>query len=279
MRKFNSFLALMFACFLTSCSSKYYYQVYEVKSENLESQSNMLKFEDENCIVYYNLWDNAGNLSFVLKNKTDNDLVVDLTRSFFIKNGVAYDYYKEQTVTNSQTSALSSTAGLKASYSKVAYEYPTWSPVLVTGQAQVQKGIISALSTSVETKLPSYVIIPAKTSKFLSGFKISDYVYKECGNLNMNYPKMESETIKYTIENSPLSFSNRIAYKFDGKEDLMYIQNDFWVSSLTNYSEKFIIEKVTVDNCDNPKSPIKTVLKTNKKESPDKFYNTYLKLF
>ena len=196
MKKLSLLCTIVLLFVLSSCSSTYY-QIYEVKSEGLQTKSDGLVYEDDNCLLFYNLWNKSGSLSFVFANKTDKDITIDLTRSFFIKNGVAYDYYQDQTYTKGSSTGLTISKGLSASYTKLMYEYTTWNPVLVKGQASVQQSANSTILSSVSTKAPKVIIVPAKASKVIPSFHISDFVYKECGNSKMNHPSKQSETIDY----------------------------------------------------------------------------------
>jgi Tfp pilus assembly major pilin PilA len=86
MKHFSLIFVCSLICILSSCIGGAYYQVYDVKSEGLQTKSNGLVYEDDNCLLFYNLWNKSGCLSFVFANKTDKDITIDLTRSFFIKN-------------------------------------------------------------------------------------------------------------------------------------------------------------------------------------------------
>lgn len=273
MKKTFLLCAIVLACMLSSCSSRFY-QVYEVKSDELQTKSDGLVYEDDNCLLFYNLWNESGSLSFVFANKTDKDITIDLTRSFFIKNGVAYDYYQDQIYTKGSSTGLTISKGLSASYTKLMYEYTTWNPVLVKGQASIQQSANNTILSSVSTKAPKVIIVPAKASKVIPSFHISDFVYKECRNSKMNYPSKQSETINYNKSDSPLTFSNRITYNIDGQENSIYLQNNFWLCSIKNYSQATIFEKTKVEDCENPL--LKKTILINKEQAPNKFYNSYL---
>lgn len=77
---------------MASCKS-YYYQVYDVSSNNTKMQDNSLVYENEDCKVLYNLWSNNGKLRFAILNKTDKDIFVNMGQSFYVVNGQAIDYY------------------------------------------------------------------------------------------------------------------------------------------------------------------------------------------
>ena len=94
--KTKSFLELTFLTFLTvglqSCATTYY-QVYDVETEGLQSSKEKIVYNDDNCEIIYDLWCEQGTLNFLFKNNSETDIHIDLSQSFFIRNGIAYDYY------------------------------------------------------------------------------------------------------------------------------------------------------------------------------------------
>lgn len=91
MRKMLLFLGAI--TFLSSCSPLKF-QVYTVTptKEDVQLGNNELSFENEDCKVSYRFWRLYGDASFVVYNKTNKDLVLDLNKSFFVKNDQAFDY-------------------------------------------------------------------------------------------------------------------------------------------------------------------------------------------
>lgn len=88
-------LSFIFAILFCSCSS--YYQIQEVTTgPNLTAAGNTLVYEDPDCVITYDLWSNGGNTDFVFENKTGFLMYLNLDNSFFIKNGMAYDYNPHQ---------------------------------------------------------------------------------------------------------------------------------------------------------------------------------------
>ena len=85
----------------------------------------------------------------------------------------------------------------------------------------------------------------------------------------------KSTTFAPLIEKNIPKFRNRISYSFDEKgSDLRQIENDFYLSGITNYSKKAAMEKVKEKvGCS------KTSSKTYyfKIGGPNKFYQTYKK--
>lgn len=83
--------------FMSSCSSTLFYQVYKTSSSlQVSEEEDNLYYEDENCIVSYNLWSEEGNAGFQFYNKTEETIYLNLAKSFFVLNGIAYDYFKNR---------------------------------------------------------------------------------------------------------------------------------------------------------------------------------------
>lgn len=84
-----------------SCStvSYCYYQVGEIRpvedNVKIDKDSKLIYFDD-NIFMEYSFWGSYGNVSFVIKNITDKDITIHLDKSFFIRNGMAYDYFQNR---------------------------------------------------------------------------------------------------------------------------------------------------------------------------------------
>jgi hypothetical protein len=121
-RKF--LFAALISVLLTSCVSTSYFQVYKVSpSDKLVIKDNLLVYEDENCMVSYNLWDEGGNIGFQFFNKTDKNIYLNLEESFFILNGVAYNYYRNRVFTSSSSSGATSSSTTSATKSLTGINY------------------------------------------------------------------------------------------------------------------------------------------------------------
>lgn len=100
MRK--GFLILMALIAMCSCevTRKYtFYQVFKttpVDNSNLAATSDGMVYEDENCMISYAFWAKNGNAGFSIFNKTDKVLCIDMNKSFFVRNGEAFNYYPAQ---------------------------------------------------------------------------------------------------------------------------------------------------------------------------------------
>lgn len=266
----NALFLLALTLFHSSCTQKIY-QIYEVESANLQSSDKEIIFSNNDCEISYNLWSATGNLDFLFKNKTEHDIYIDMTRSFFIRNGIAYDYYSDIEYTRTTTAITSTSAAASLIMKNKDYYTTLWTPANAIREIKVSAGQNIGAARSVTEKEAKYICIPAKSAKKIKGFNISDYIYYECGNNKFNFPGKKSETITYTKEKSPLSFRNRITYFFDSNISNS-IDNEFWIKSLTNYTQNEVIENVRAKNCIGSGETTKTV---NKQKAANKFYNTY----
>lgn len=271
MKKVFCYAVAMLAL-LNSCAVDCYYQVYEVESQDVTVQENILNYENADCRICYDLWSEGGNLSFLIYNKTDRDLYIVMPQSSFILNGVANDYYSESTYSFSVTNLATESSSLQLSKNYLLTNGYQWYPSRLSRQYVASTG--RATTETKETKEAALVSIPPKSAKFVVGFNLSDHIYKDCDNYNENFPKNTSAVIHFNKENTPLAFRNRIAYTFNVQvPDVQYIEHGFWLSSLQNYSQKAALSELKVKDC---YSQAKIVKKSFNMRSPKRFYNKYL---
>ena len=265
------FISSVISLFLIHGCASSYYQLYEVDTDITKTED-ALVYSDENCDIIYNLWAKSGSMDFIFTNKTDKDIYIDLTHSFFIQNGIAYDYYSDKEYTSTSIINEASTASLMTSYTKYGYTNTPylWTPTSISRGANISSTIISGHSTSITTKADKYIYIPAKASKVVRSFSISNYYYLTCDNNDFNRPRKESEKITYKKEDSPLHFRNRIAYSIEG--NTFYVDNCFLIASVRNYNENFLIITRPEKDCI---SKFVTKRKVFKFSGADMFYNDY----
>lgn len=272
MKKMFCYATLLLAL-LTSCATeKYYYQVYEITSQDVSQKEDVLCFENADCRITYNLWSIGGNLSFLIHNKTDKNLYIVMPQSFFILNGVANDYYSESSYSHSVTNSTALAASSQMSVRGLLTDGYYWYPSRLS--RQIGTSIGTSTTETVEKKEVAFVCVPPKSAKFIIGFNLSDHIYKDCNNNSENYPKMTSSVVRYTQDETPLSFRNRIAYTFNEQNsEVNFIENQFWLSSLQNYSEKAAISKQKIEECE---TKTRKVQRSYTMYSPNKFYNRYI---
>lgn len=264
-----AFIAVLF----TSCAPTSFFQVYKaVPSENVNVADNVLTCEDENCIISYDFWGDGGNIGFRFNNKTDEPIYVNLEECFFILNGSSYNYYKDRVYTYSKGVGVGSTGSATASTSVTGINY----------YGLVQTNQVSATSTSELMASKGYAVsyteekiirIPAKTSKVISEYLINNTLFRDCDLYK--YPSQKQiNTITFSRENSPLVFSNRISYTVGQADELTRIENEFYVTEMTNYPEIEMYDSDYNEYC-GQKSISKS--KYFKDVSADKFYIKYKK--
>lgn len=266
------FTALISAM-LTSCGSASYFQVYKAKpSEALVNENNRLIYEDDNCKVLYDLWDQGGDIGYQFYNKSNENIYLNLEESFFILNGISFNYYQNRVFTNSQNSGTSSTRQASASKSVLGLNY--------LGLLQANSlestsniGMVNSAGKSVSYTEEKIIIVPPHSSKIISEYSINESIFRDCDLLK--YPsKKEIRSVSFSRENSPIVFSNRIAYSLGESNTLIKFENEFYVTEISNYPESEIVESSYDEYCDQ-KSAVKTPY--IKDVSADKFYIKYTK--
>lgn len=98
---------ILFICLavslLTSCRVVPFdfYQIYTVKSNLIKDAGNNYIFENSDCKIRYNFWGANGNRTFVIENKTDDNMYIALNQSSFVLNDFSETYYQDKSALNS----------------------------------------------------------------------------------------------------------------------------------------------------------------------------------
>lgn len=199
-------------------------------SDNIIVNENALVYEDDNCAIIYDFWGENGDFSFVINNKTTENLYLHLDECFYVKNGFAYDYYKIETTNLS---------------------------------------FIFENNTKIEKRA---ICIPPKYSKMISEYSINENIYRDC-DLFLYPNKNDNNTLDFTKDNSPIVFGNKLAYSIGDSETIIRINNDFYVSKISNYPIDLIMIEVPVEIC-GKKITYKTE-RVFKNSGPTQFYIQY----
>lgn len=274
--KTNFYLIIIVLSVLTfsSCRTTFY-QVYRaVPSDKSMANKDALVYKDENCEVTYNLWSHGGNMGFGFFNKTKENICLNLDECFFVRDDVANDYYLEREFTQS------SNIGSKSSHKKgvsAALTGLNFLGLIQSNQAaaEVSESLMTSSGSSISTKEQKIITIPPGTLKFISEYNINESLYRDCDLLK--YPKRKQiRTLHFMKNDSPLVFSNRITYRVGESSEPVQFENQFYVSEITNYTEKEIVKEDYDEFCGE-----KSMEKYNffKIKSPDRFYIMYLKNF
>jgi hypothetical protein len=256
---------------MTSCASTSYYQVYKTStSEKIKLEENSLDYEDQNCIISYNFWEDEGNIGFRFFNKTNQNIYLNLDDSFYILNGIANNYYKNRIFTNSQNSGVVVTHGATLGRSVSGNNFLN---LLQTNLMSTSgsTGKVSSSATAVAYNEEKIICIPPQTAKIISEYNINQSLFRNCELLR--YPtKKQIKAERFTKLTSPIIFSNIISFKIAQSETQNQIQNEFYVSEITNLPESEMYFLKYQENC-GKKSTLK--LKYFVEPKPNKFYIKY----
>lgn len=248
-------------------------------------------YEDDNCALFYSLWANGGDASFAIYNKTDEVLYVDLSKSFFIRNGIANDYYRERAWSETSSSSFGTqTTSSVAAYGNISSSYGVGAtylgnfgslpftaadPILTTANAQKTEsyGLLrsaafansyaTSTSSSVAVKEQKIMAIPPHASKIVAEYAISTELLLNC-NLD-RYPE-DKASITFNEQNSPLRFSNYITYHLGNTTQENVVRNDFYIAKITNYAEPSVYKFV-----ERPKRPCQNLTSDDSKDYKDTY--------
>lgn len=262
----NSFLLICSALMLMSCS-RTFYQVYSVKSDDVKMSDNSLVYENEDCKISYNLWSEYGNPGFVIYNKTDRDLFIILPQSFYIENGVAFDYYENKITEKSVDVSKNESASLG-----FLVPFTAQNEIYRANDYNYKRGNRVNFGSKVSFVESPILCIPTKSSKSFSKYKLKNH-YEESCESKLNHPKRKVILSQFNEESTPLKFRNRISYAFDKEgNNLKSIDNSFWLSDIINYSKK---GATTVQKTKNCKTSFEEKVYVFTISAPDKFFITY----
>lgn len=249
MKNFTFFAFIISLLLLASCKTNYY-QISEIETESsLTNDENQLIYENEDLTVSYDFWSNNGKADFNIYNKTNENLIIDLTKSFLIINDKAFDYFQNRIFTDSYATSVA-TPGL-------------WNVKTV--------GVSSNQTVGYEEK--NTMIIPPNSYKTISEYTLGNDLYSDC-DYELYPSRKEIKTQNFNKENSPIRFSNRVSYKLGTTEANQSFENKFYISSITNYPEKEIFENKKIENCN---SSFQRTEYINTQEKPNRFYVKYSK--
>ena len=214
------FLLLAIASWLlTSCTPSVFMQIATLSSDNVNLQKNgSFAYKDTLMTIEYDFWSKTGKFSFLITNNSDNDIYLNLSESYFVNNGYAYDYYRARTYI-------------------YANSYPT----------------VNNNGHSVTYKEKPVVCIPAHSSKTFEEFNVATSAFRDCGFIRDPY-KGETAVREFTNYSSPRVIENRLMFEMG---DIMIpVTNTFYVSRFQNISYYDATEYTKIENCDGTKTRV-----------------------
>jgi hypothetical protein len=187
------------------------YQVSEWKSNAVKFENGDLYYSNEDVDIHYNLWSVDGSVSFTIYNKTSKALTIDWSKSHFILKNYSNDFFR-----NSQSTFTS----VNMNHVSNVYSVGT-------------KGTSS--TTVVQDKQHTH--LPPKSSVSF-WFRNSTALYFDCENYIKKLTDGEERKLEYNETTSPYKMRNYLTYTMDNSGVDKVIDNDFYVSSLTNINQK-----------------------------------------
>lgn len=247
-------LLALVMCFLTSCATTYY-QVFSIKPENSSQTSNGSPIYTQDGLEFtYNFWGEYGNVRFIIYNSNDYDVIVDMTKSSFIRNNIAEDYYQgKQYETRVATGVYRSSkdgvsvnvnkqaaAGTLVNYMGRTYDVALSVGASVGANSEVGTTVKREWHTAVVTTEPEIVRIPAKSAKAFCSFNINDTRVSSSRLWASDY----YNPIKFTKDTTPMEFRNRICIYQENGEPTYYDMN-FYINEIGNVKGLYGMTKPT----------------------------------
>jgi len=270
MKKQLLFALGLISILFTSCMSEFY-QIYTVEPiGKVVSKEGEIVYDDQNFKVIYDFWSNGGNSGFQFVNKSDKNIYLNLAESFFIRNGISNNYYKQRVFSKGSSSAVSTSLGLQnARAVKGRNNFNLIQTNAISANSSTSTLISSANSVSyTEEKI---VCVPPQSSKFIREYLINDTRIISCDLPKAPKFKKQFKTLSYSEEQSPIVFRNRISYTIDKNDSLLSFENEFYLKDITNLPKKEVVVKKKFKDCEG----FTFFRPVNTYASKSKFYITY----
>lgn len=226
----SSVIAFCLIVFLSRCAS-INYQIFDVKSAEVEMKEDEWIYQDSKIKVSYDLWFDGGLMNFKFTNTTDSSLYINWDLSHFIYNGVSYDYFNDVEETNMQSNANMLNLGVGSSSTSIFlndgyYRKSTAANFYNHGIAQY-----SIKSSTIKSK--KILHLPSRSSILVSKFILNKKPYYNC-DFNARISSSIKKMVQFEEVNSPLTFRNYITYSTNTKfENNSIIDNTFYVSAIS----------------------------------------------
>ncbi|MBR9859804.1 hypothetical protein GYB22_03465 [bacterium] len=258
---------------IESCTTSYY-QVYNVSKSDADiNELEAIIYDHEYFTIEYNFWSQGGSTNFSIYNTSDSSIYFDMTNCFLVVNGEAHNYYDgkifqdisvlsmgSQSTTGSTRGGINTRQSVSSRFTNMDFQ----SSSQTTGSRFTQ-------SNSETVAQPMIVCIPAKSYKTFYERKLSSYIYRDCDLGHTPKKGLPSSTF-FNFETSPLKIENRLAYSIQDNDSLIRIQNDFFVSKISNYYFSDVLDREQVVNCGVKQSRYIT---TNNQAHPSRYFLYY----
>lgn len=273
--------SVLIFCSLMLCSCSAYQQIATLSSPHVsQNDSGSFFYAGGAVTIDYNFWAESGKVAFMITNKTEKDIYVDLSRSFLVVNGVAFDYFQNRTFSSNTSSTFerSSAYGSSSTYSTGSAN-GMYNDIFSTVDASASSrttGYTSKTTSSktfyngLSRKEKEGVWIPAHSSRYFNEFSLLSAPYRKCG-FPRNPSRKENAILAFTENDSPYRFDNVLMLLIDGVEQRLV--NTFYVAELHNILRKDTYYDEDELNCNGEKTGQK--LRVYKYRSSNRFYIDY----
>ena len=256
MLKQKFYLIVLIAIIFSGCAPETYYQMYQTESDDVEETSKGLISENSDIKIVYNFWEDHGTSRFLVFNKTEKDIFIDMKGSHLVVNDIAKTYYKNRKITTFSSFTLG-TSNFYTSTSGVNYKVNN---MVTDGES----------ATYFEKRI---ICIPANTGKGFKGLDIVNSLYRDCDIYR--YPDRGStDRNTFKRENSPVYFRNIVSYGFEEDKVSNYkkIEDSFWVSEITNFPKKKFTKLIEPEYCGDKSIEYESVFT---RDNPERFFIKY----
>ena len=184
---------------------------------------------DARIAIGYSI-NNNGEITAIVRNLTNDIMIIDQTKSFFVNSdGFSTSYYDPTVRTTSNTSLSSNTEGASVNLGAVGGALGIGGPIgtLLSG-INVGGSTTSGSSTTHTTYFsdqPQISLAPKSHGAMSKNFQI-----KGIGKNSLNISNPTN--MIYTPQNSPCKFSVCISYSVDGGATFEKLVTDFYVNTL-----------------------------------------------
>ena len=201
-------LLLLASIFLLSGCS-YFIQIATFESDNVKLQEDdRFLYNDDIVTIEYKINSEGPIFDFRITNNTDQDITIDLSKSYFVYNKDVYDYAgKSSTITTH-------------SYNFTSQSYSHGHHNAITGYNQsntISGGNISGVSVSETQAIADKLIIPPHCNRTLSSFPIDRPIYSS-DEIDISIKNKTPVTGTLTKEDSPICLINSITINYNDKE-------------------------------------------------------------
>lgn len=254
---------------ISSCSVSNYYQICEISSDLDKTSDGAYEYKVGDCKINYDFWSDNGQITFSVTNNSNEMMYIDLTKSFLIKNGIAFDYFLNRSNTSSAAMSYSNTTASSASVYGYLYSPFDKYPAKISSTYGEKQASLKSSSITIEES--PIVIIPPHATKILSEYSLMVNRFVDC-DLYESPSKNESTSMDFYSDNSPLNFTNYISFRIGENGMEQTIENKFYISKVTNFHQDAVLELVNTKCANDVYSDWKYIFI---KSSPTEFYIKY----